>query len=238
MAVDDRWWGLRARLHVTPWHSTLDTVVISPLPHRPSPSCTDVLHEMHTQQERGIKRVLTTALHQGELGPFLDAGFTIHEHLHLLNHDLSSIPEATCTVRHRRAWRRDYPELLAVDAKAFEPFWALDQSGLVDAIRATPSNRVRVSTLDNTIIAYAVSGRSGGRGYLQRLAVDPLHHRGGIGRSLVVDSLKWLRRNGAGGVAVNTQEKNSAALDLYLSTGFKAEPSGLSVLTMDLDDLT
>ncbi|WP_426570659.1 GNAT family N-acetyltransferase [Aquihabitans sp. McL0605] len=235
MAADDRWWGARAHLQVAAWRGRHDTVVLSPLPDRPAPGVQDIQHEVDLLTQRGVQRVLTGALHRGELAPFLDAGFIEHERLHLLRHDLLRLPEVTARIRHRRAWRRDQAEVLAIDRRAFDAFWALDAGGLDDAVRATPASRFRVST-DGPITGYAVTGRAANRGYLQRLAVDPAHHREGIGATLVADSLRWLRRTGAGVAVVNTQEHNEGALSLYLATGFVLEPHGLTVLTKQLQD--
>lgn len=235
MAADDRWWGARARLQVSTWRGDRQTVVLTPVPQRPSPSVGDVRDELAAQQARGATRALTGALHQGELAPFLAAGFTVHERLHLLRHDLLELPEPTRPVRLRRAWRRDQPDVLDIDARAFDAFWALDRNGLDDAVRATPASRFRVA-VDADITGYAVSGRAADRGYLQRLAVDPARHREGIGIALVADCLRWLRRHGARVAVVNTQERNEGALALYLATGFVLEPQGLTVLTRSLDE--
>ena len=233
MAADDRWWGARARLQVAAWRGTDDTVVMTPVPDRPAPDAQDIEREVQALTHRGVRRVLTGALHQGELAPFLDAGFVVHERLHLLRHDLRNIPEPRASVRLRRAWRRDQAEILAIDGRAFDTFWALDRGGLDDAVRATPVSRFRV-TVDRSITGYAITGRAADRGYLQRLAVDPERHRQGIGTTLVADSLRWLRRNGSNVAVVNTQEHNDRALGLYLATGFILEPQGLTVLTRQL----
>lgn len=232
MAADDRWWGARARLQVSAWRGTDHTVVITPLPDRPAPSAVEVDQQLVALRARGARRVLTGALHHGELGPFLDAGFVEHERLHLLRHDLRDLPPVGET-RLRRAWRRDHPAILDIDGRAFDAFWALDHRGLDDAVRATPASRTRVA-VDGGVAGYAVTGRAATRGYLQRLAVDPDKHRRGIGRSLVADSLRWLSRHGAQVAVVNTQERNEGALALYLATGFELEPTGLTVLRRDL----
>lgn len=229
MAADDRWWGARAYLQVSAWRGTDHTVVLSPLPDRPTPGVDDIRRQLDQLRERGVERVLTGALHHGEVAPFADAGFVIHERLHLLRHDLRELPEGPGGSRTRRAWRRDQPEILAIDERAFDSFWALDRRGLDDAVRATPASRFRV-TSDGPITGYAVTGRAADRGYLQRLAVDPSRHRAGIGTTLVADSLRWLRRTGARVAVVNTQERNEGALGLYLATGFVLEPHGLTVL--------
>lgn len=233
MAADDRWWGARARLQVAAWRGSAHTVVVTPLPDRPAPGVDDIEREVQALRERGVARVLTGALHQGELGPFLGAGFVEHERLHLLRHDLHDLPDAPGQTRLRRAWRRDQPAVLRIDQRAFDAFWALDRGGLDDAVRATPASRFRVA-VDDGIAGYAVTGRAASRGYLQRLAVDPDQHRRGIGRALVADSLRWLQRTGAQVAVVNTQEHNHSALALYLATGFVQEPSGLTVLHRDL----
>jgi ribosomal protein S18 acetylase RimI-like enzyme len=240
MAVDDRWHGLRARLAVTSWRGTDHTAVLSPMSDRPAPGVEEVRAEVERLRSRGAKRVLTGALHAGELAPFEAAGFVLHERLHLLRHDLRSIPDAPPRPpRIRRAWRRDLGPVLDIDSRAFDDFWALDRRGLDDAIRATPSSRFRV-TVDEAgaVSGYAVTGRAADRGYLQRLAVDPTRHRQGNGRALVVDSLRWLRRAGTRVAVVNTQEDNDGALSLYLATGFVAEPRGLTVLVLDLASST
>jgi GNAT superfamily N-acetyltransferase len=235
VAADDRWWGARARFQVSAWRGSDDTVVLSPLPDRPAPTAEEVAREVDALRGRGIARVLTGALHHGERAPFLDAGFVEHEHLHLLRHDLLQLPDGSDDVRLRRAWRRDHPAILAIDRRAFDDFWALDRRGLDDAVRATPTSRFRVST-DGPVTGYAITGRAASRGYLQRLAVDPDLHRRGIGRTLVADGLRWLRRAGATVAMVNTQERNEDALALYLALGFVMEPHGLTVLTRSIED--
>ena len=233
MAADDRWWGARAHLQVAAWRGSDDTVVMSPLPDRPAPGPADIMRELDHLADRGVQHVLTGALHHGELSPFVSAGFTEHERLHLLRHDLLDIPVPRGPVRLRRAWRRDQPDILTIDERAFDSFWSLDRRGLDDAVRATPASRFRVAT-DGSITGYAITGRAADRGYLQRLAVDPDRHRQGIGVALVADSLKWLRRAGARVAVVNTQERNEGALALYLATGFVLEPHGLTVLSYAL----
>ncbi|MCB0962864.1 MAG: GNAT family N-acetyltransferase [Acidimicrobiales bacterium] len=230
MAADDRWWGARARLQVSAWRGRDDTVVMTPVPDRPAPGVSDIERELDQLAARGVTRVLTGALHHGELTPFVQAGFAERERLHLLRHDLEHLPEPAAAVRHRRAWRRDQAAVLDIDARAFDEFWTLDRAGLADALAATPLSRFRVAT-DRVVTGYAITGRAGRRGYLQRLAVDPDRQRAGVGVALVADSLRWLRRGGASAAVVNTQVGNDGALALYLRTGFVPEPHGLTVLS-------
>lgn len=240
MAIDDRRRARRRSLQVSTWRGDDRVAVLSPRPDRAG-ATTDheaVALEVDRLRAAGVRRILTGALHAGELDPFLANGFGHHEHLHLLRHDLRRVPPAP-TGREvptgRRARRRDRPGVLAVDQRAFDEFWALDRRGLDDAVRATPTTRFRVVRAPRRpVVGYAVTGRASERGYLQRLAVDPSVQGAGIGRALVVDALAWLRRSGARTAVVNTQAHNHAALHLYRATGFVDEPEGLTVLALDV----
>ncbi|MGD9798103.1 MAG: GNAT family N-acetyltransferase, partial [Acidimicrobiia bacterium] len=134
----------------------------------------------------------------------------------------------------RAARRGDRRAALGVDTRAFPPVWRLDGPGLADAVTATPDARFRVARAGRQVVGYAVTGRAGTTGYLQRLAVDPAVEGRGIGRVLVVDGVQWVRRGGGTQVVVNTQVDNNRALDLYRSVGFELLPSGLRVLGRSL----
>jgi ribosomal protein S18 acetylase RimI-like enzyme len=176
----------------------------------------------------GYREVLTNALTPADSLPFVDAGFRVRERLHLLTHDLAalSVPARPS----RRARQADRELVLRLDARAFAPSWRLSgHGGLTDALRATPVARFRVTRGDE-VAGYAISGRAGDQGYLQRVAVDPDVQGQGWGRALVADALQWLRHRGAGRALVNTQRENTGALSLYESCGFRRLPVGLCVL--------
>lgn len=180
--------------------------------------------------------MVTNALGPAETLPFVDAGFTVRERLHLLSHTLDDIPD----VRHttRRARGSDRAAVLELDHRAFRPFWQLDDEAMTSAIEATPSTRSRVvdsaADTDTALSAYAITGRSGRSGYLQRVAVDPAVHGQGIGRSIVADALRWLRRHRTDRALVNTQMDNEPALALYRGCGFRELPTGLCVMSRAL----
>lgn len=223
------WRNERAR--VGSWRGEADVATLAPLPDAPLPSPEFVRHCLTTLASRGVARVVTGALAAAEQQPFLLAGFSVRERLHLLAHDLVELPDVPALDgRLRRARRGDVPAVLAVDAAAFDPFWRLDEHGLRDAVVATPTARFRVATAGDRVVGYAVMGRAGTRGYLQRLAVAPEARRAGVASALVVDGLRWLRRWRASQALVNTQLENDGALALYERLGFRREPTGLSVL--------
>src|SRR4051794_14469752 len=188
-----RWGG--DRLRVGPWRGDAGIAYIAPLGDGSAPSVDAIQRCCDVLAARGFTSVVTAALGPREALGFVNAGFEVREHLHLLAHDLLHMRPAVRTASTlRRGRRTDRPEALAVDAAAFEPFWRLDDEGLEEALTATPSSRFRIAEVDGAIAGYVVSGRAAKRGFVQRLAVDPDQQRRGIGAALVLDSLQWLRR--------------------------------------------
>lgn len=238
--LDTVQWGAD-RLRVSPWRGDHDIAYVAPAPGEP-PRPEALAQCLRDLQQAGYSSVLTSALNPLEQQPFLAQAFSVHEHLHLLRHDLDGDltdhrgPARTASgPTMRRGRRRDRTAVLRVDHLAFDPFWRFDQSGLEDARRATPSSRFRVTVVGHAVVGYAVTGRAGPISYLQRLAVDPGHQRQGIAHSLVLDALRWARRRGAMSMLVNTQEQNHGALALYRSLGFVLEAQGLDVLERRLE---
>lgn len=220
------------RLRIGPWRGSRDVAYVAPIPEGHAPTSNAVRRLLDVLVGRGYREVVTAALRQNDAQVFLRAGFTIREHLHLLTHDLEHLPEAG-RVRLRRARHSDRADVLELDNKAFQPFWQLDNEGLDEAINATRNARFRVAG-GSPVIGYAVSGRSGRHGYLQRLAVAPDHQGRGVGSALVVDALSWMRKWGVTQASVNTQEDNAGALRLYEHLGFRRQVPGLAVLKATL----
>jgi len=187
-----------------------------------------VLDCVRRARDAGYEEMLTSAVGPSEETPFLAAMFTVRERLHLLGRDISDEPDRPARPV-TRATRRDRPSVLALDDAAFAPFWRLGPSGLRDALDATPVRQFRV-TRDGPVTGYAITGRAGTEGYLQRVAVHPAAQGRGWGAVLVADALHWLWRQGAVRAFVNTQLENRTARSLYESFGFSLLPAGLSVM--------
>jgi ribosomal protein S18 acetylase RimI-like enzyme len=230
-----------------PWHGDGSTAYVAVSPRVAAPTSGGVRLLVDRLRSHGFRRVVTAALRTHEVAAFEAVGFTERERLVVLSHDLRDIAEGPA-VPMRRALRADRPAVLRLDGAAFDPAWSLDDDGLAEALAATPRARFRVvdgttpqwsrssasSAHDKELVGYAICGRAGRIGYLQRLAVHPSAQGAGLGRALVVDSLQWLRRRNGRLVMVNTQQTNLRALDLYRRLGFRTEPSELTVLTREL----
>jgi ribosomal protein S18 acetylase RimI-like enzyme len=222
-------------LRFGPWRGHDGIAYLAPTAGEPQPAAATVRRVCELIAGAGYRRVITAALDAKEAGAFLAAGFDVREQLLVLSRGLDGLP-VTVDAPLRRARRSDRAAVLEVDRLAFPTFWQLDQGGLDEALAATPSARFRVGhTADNgRVVAYAIWGRAGRRGYLQRLAVDPAVQRSGYGTALVVDGLRWLRRHGGDLAVVNTQVENHEAIALYERLGFEVQPTGLVVLQTDL----
>ncbi len=229
-SVDIIRWG-KERARIWPWRGDRSVAFLAPSPEAPVLSAAFLRRCLAILGERGFARVVTSALSPLEQTGFLAAGFEVTEELHLLSLHLDGLPPRPA-LRVSRVADSDRPQVLAVDREAFSPFWQLDDHGLNEALAATARTRFRAvrGSDDGAFAGYAVTGRSGSRGFVQRLAVVPAARRQGIGRALLLDGLYWMRRRGVRRAVVNTQVGNAAALSLYYATGFRQEPSGLSVM--------
>lgn len=213
---------------LAPWrgHPDIAQLVIGPDAHA-------TVHSVHECLERartiGYRSIVTGAVSNDDAAPFLAAGLAVHEHLHLLARDLVVEPASPSRGTSRPSIR-DRKAVVDLDNAAFEPFWRLGTAGIRDALDATPKSRMRVGRGQPRVSAYAITGRAGEYGYLQRVAVHPDARRRGWGRALVADALLWLWQHGTARAYVNTQLENRAALELYEAAGFTMMPGGLCVL--------
>lgn len=196
------------------------------------PSADDVATWIAEGRRRGFAALRTTALFPESRPAFLGAGFVEVDRLALLALDLRTarLPRGGGT---RRLRRRDLPEASAVDRDAFGDHWGNDTDALDDIGSATPHHRSR-AVGRAPILGFAISGRAGRTGYVQRLAVRPDHQGRGVGGRLLIDALSWMARHAVETVLVNTGADNDAALALYRSAGFRPRPDELVVLERPL----
>jgi ribosomal-protein-alanine N-acetyltransferase len=205
--------------------------------------------ELHRWIERigsdgSVRSIRTSALFPRTATRFREVGFSVADTLALLRADLADADvrgqlvrtPAEATTRPLR--RRDYPAAAGVDRRAFGSAWGHDAAELEQIRNATPHWRGRVRADANgraPIVAFAISGASADHGYLQRLSVDPAEQRCGHGRSLTLDSLRWMTRRRLADCLVNTSVTNTAALALYQSIGFRLLNGQLEVLELDVE---
>ncbi len=226
-------------MQIGSWKSRDDTANLVPFPERHALPIEAIDYALTTIAEQGFTATYTAAMTPTQAEPFFQAGFELVEELHLLRCALSETvarPERGEKSRLRRGRRLDYPEVLTLDALAFDDFWQFDRASLADSMRATPRHRFQV-TRTEPVTGYHVTGLAGSNAYVQRVAVHPEAQGQGWGRALVEDSLRWAWKNGARTAHVNTQLTNERAVALYERTGFVLADERLQVLyrTVDAD---
>ena len=226
------------RARIGPWHGDPHVGCVTPQPGSPPISARLVKRCVEQLAKRGFERAVTAAMPAHESAGFAAAGFEISERLYLLERPVTGADRAAIVVPEKVEFRRgrnaDLDGVLRVDARSFGAFWRLDGDGIHDARTATTYARYRVALADDRIVGYAITGRQGRTGYLQRLAVDPDARGAGVGTALVMDGVRWLATWRARTVLVNTQETNAIALDLYETLGFRRKPDGLTVWSTPL----
>jgi ribosomal protein S18 acetylase RimI-like enzyme len=178
--------------------------------------------------ERGFDQIRTGALAPRQAMQAERAGLRCVQELALLD---VNAPFELPVARHRTRRLNDgeLHSIAEIDRSAFGANWALDAEMLADIRQATPAHRARTVRIDHAVVAFLVSGRASRTGYVQRLAVAPSAHRQGIATSLLIDSMRWMRRARVTRAFVNTHVENSAALELYRRHGFVQLPERLRV---------
>jgi len=225
-----------ARVRAGSWKGRDDLAYLVPV----SPAATlttSALHRIRQQlRQGGFETIITGAVGPAERDRLRAAGFVEHESLHLLKRNLAALPpRPRRSAGIRRGTAKDRRQIPDLDETAFDDFWRMDTTGLNEALRATPTSRMRV-VRDPDLIAYSVVGRARTQGYIQRLAVAPSHQRNGLGQSLVADTLHWLQRQGVTTCWVNTQESNEQAFRFYTRLGFTPADHQLVVMRRPTSD--
>lgn len=235
----------RARLGAWPHEPDIGHLVL--VDHEMIPTSHDVAGWLAIARGRGLRGIRTGALFPKSTEAFLSTGFAEIDSLVLLELKLST----NAAVRRsaagspergaigRGATRRLTPSRLSeaarVDERAFGRRWSNDAASLDEIRTATPHQRSRMIATRGELAGFAISGRAGTRGYLQRIAVDPGDQRQGFGRALVADALRWMRRHRVDTALVNTAADNVAAITLYESFGFRQREAELKVLELTFE---
>jgi GNAT superfamily N-acetyltransferase len=226
---------VRARLGTWPHERDVGHLMLAD--HTMVPADADVRHWIAAAAERGVRTLRTGALFPESVDAFLNAGFRTVDLLALLVCDPRTPPPHPPVhhVRTRRLTGRDLDAAAEVDQRAFHRRWSNSAASLGDIRGATPQHRSRKVTARGELVAFAISGRAGRCGYLQRLAVEPATQRRGYGTALVLDSLSWMRRHRVTSAMVNTAADNEAAIELYEALGFTRRHGDLQVLELTLE---
>jgi ribosomal protein S18 acetylase RimI-like enzyme len=212
--------GVVARVRPWAFEQNVAHLVLYNQSRLPTPS--EIIGWITDLRNAGYDTIRTGALGVQAGARFERLGFESVQTLVLLEHtaiNSVAVPSKSSATPVRLATDHD-GEASKVDVAAFGPGWCIDRVGIGDVRSATPRHRARAILAEGKLVAYAISGRDGRNGYIQRLAVLPERQHRGYGSALVGDSLRWMARWRVNRALVNTHVGNEAALALYHRLGF------------------
>lgn len=91
-----------------------------------------------------------------------------------------------------------------------------------------------VYEIDGRITGTVIGGWDGWRAWIYRIAVDPRHHRKGVGSSLISEIVKRLESKGSKRFRALILAENAASKSLFKSVGFKLHEN-IVLATRDSD---
>lgn len=177
--------------------------------------------------DRGFKSLITRPLSIAQAVAYLAVGFEPFREITIFDVAVTAplrvkpalvLPEGV-TLRGLRPG--DTGKVLSLDSRCFDDFWSLDRYTLAGIAHAADVNTLHLAMAEARLAGYAIAGVTAGRGYLQRLGVDPEYQGRGLGKALATWTVWWMSRNGASLITVNTQSDNERASRLYRSLGFR-----------------
>lgn len=89
---------------------------------------------------------------------------------------------------------------------------------------AGPASTVLVALADDLIVASAMVGHDGHRGWLYYVACAPERRREGLGSSIVAAGEAWLRARGVAKVQLMVRQTNAAVVPFYEQLGYEDMP--------------
>lgn len=98
--------------------------------------------------------------------------------------------------------------------------WNNPRADIARKLKVNPELFV-VGVLDGKIIAAAMGGYEGHRGWVNYLAIDPSYQRKGFGRQIMQDIEKRLLALGCPKVNLQVRTGNISALEFYNRIGYK-----------------
>ncbi len=101
---------------------------------------------------------------------------------------------------------------------------ANDPEADIDFCVGQPNSDILIGERDGVIVATAMVGHDGHRGWIYYLAVAPARQGGGVGRRMVQACEAWLKARGAPKSQLMIRETNVAVEAFYHRLGYRTIP--------------
>jgi ribosomal protein S18 acetylase RimI-like enzyme len=108
-----------------------------------------------------------------------------------------------------------------------------DPSADIALARRGPSSALLVGRHNDAIVATAMVGHDGHRGWVYYVAVDPSQQGKGLGRTMMAAVEDWLREAGVPKLQLLVRRENAKAGAFYQSLGFEESSSVMFVKWLD-----
>jgi ribosomal protein S18 acetylase RimI-like enzyme len=108
-----------------------------------------------------------------------------------------------------------------------------DPAADIALARRGPSSELLVGRDGGAIVATAMVGHDGHRGWVHYVAVDPAHQGKGLGRTIMSAVEDWLRAAGLPKLQLLVRRENAKAIGFYQSLGFEESTSVMLAKWLD-----
>jgi ribosomal protein S18 acetylase RimI-like enzyme len=113
-----------------------------------------------------------------------------------------------------------------------------DPSGDIAFARRGPNSAILIGRSDNAIVATALAGHDGHRGWVYYVAVDPDHQGKDFGRAIMAAAEDWLRQTGIEKVMLMVRPDNTKVQAFYDRLGYDVQERVIYAKWLDGREMT
>jgi len=113
-----------------------------------------------------------------------------------------------------------------------------DPAADIALARRGPNSAILIGRNDDTIVATAMVGHEGHRGWVYYVAVDPDHRGNGHGRTIMNAAEDWLRNAGIAKLQLLVRPENTKVQAFYESIGYDEQERVMYAKWLDGREIT
>jgi len=113
-----------------------------------------------------------------------------------------------------------------------------DPAGDIAFARRGPNSSILIGRRDNAMVATALVGHDGHRGWVYYVAVDPDHRGKDFGRAIMAAAEDWLRQTGVEKVMLMVRPDNTGVKAFYDKLGYDVQERVIYAKWLDGREMT